>query len=95
MRQGPPLDILHQAADYPRMLAAIPSAFGFYLFREAVDPFQPLGAFLRITRQRSNSTCYSPPAMWTYMVCRAIFPGPVNRFQQTCPALAKIPVESF
>ena len=33
--------------------------------------------------------------MWKYMDCSAIFPGPVKRFQQIWPALAKMPVESF
>ena len=28
------------------------------------------------------------------MDCNAIFPGPVKRFQQSCPALANSPVES-
>ena len=33
--------------------------------------------------------------MWSYMDCAAIFSGPVKRFQQIYPALAKIPVESI
>lgn len=40
------------------------------------------------------SPIYSPPATWKYIDCSATFPGPVKRFQQICPALAKSPVES-
>lgn len=49
----------------------------------------------RVLAQYWCAEVYSPLSRWKYIVCRAIFPGPVKRFQQICPALAKIPVESF
>jgi len=72
------------------------------LYKEEVIGFPRVGGLKRTivvagakALEFFDGAGHSPLARWTYIVCKAIFPGPVKRFQQIWPALAKIPVESF